>query len=357
MRLCGSLATIPRLSKDRVPGEITICGWGTCSLRMNLHRNAGNVNQIRTEWGVSYSMASMGADVAVVIVTYNSSHVIGPLLDSLPDALDGLSADVVVVDNGSDDDTVAVVHGREDCRLIQSANLGYSAGINRGVRDAAPADAILVLNPDVLLEPYSVRRMVEALQEPNTGVVAPQVRMPDGSLDLSLRREPSLLRALGLGRTKIPWFSECVNNASSYREPHTVDWALGAILVISRACYDAVGGWDESFFLYSEETQFSLDAWRLGYATRYVPSAVVTHIGGQSGITATTYSMMVINRVRIYRRRHGASASWCYYGLAILTEVVRIVRGRTQSWFAILALLQPSRRPSQLNCSTGLMPR
>jgi N-acetylglucosaminyl-diphospho-decaprenol L-rhamnosyltransferase len=299
----------------------------------------------------------VGVDLAVVIVTYDSAHVIGRLLDSLPGALEDLVADVVIVDNGSTDDTVGVVKARADCRVIRSTNVGYAAGINRGVREAEPADAILVLNPDVQLWAGAIRPLLDTLRLADTGVAAPQIRSVDGSLFHSLRREPTLPRALGLTRTHLRWLSECVSEDRSYDRPQVVDWALGAALLISRACYDAVGGWDESYFLYSEETQFSLDARKLGYLTRYVPSSVAMHIGAQSGSNNLTYSMMVINRVRFYRRRHRSIASWCYYSLAILSELSRVARGQRRSWFAITTLLRPSRRPVQLGCSTRLMPR
>ena len=78
-------------------------------------------------------------DIAVVIVTYNSAPVIGDLLDSLPRALDGLTADVVVVDNGSIDGTGELVAALGACRVVRSVNAGYAGGINRGVREAAPA--------------------------------------------------------------------------------------------------------------------------------------------------------------------------------------------------------------------------
>jgi N-acetylglucosaminyl-diphospho-decaprenol L-rhamnosyltransferase len=299
----------------------------------------------------------MGVDLAVVVVTHDSAHVIGRLLDSLPRALEGLIADVVIVDSGSADNTVGVVQARTDCRVIRSANVGYAAGINRGIREAEPADAILVLNPDVELWAGAIRPLLDALRLADTGIAAPQIRSVDGSLYHSLRREPTLPRALGLTRTNLPWLSECVSKDASYDRPQVVDWALGAVLLISRTCYDKVGGWDESYFLYSEETQFSLDARKLGYLTRYVPSSVAMHIGAQSGSSNLTYSMMVINRVRFYRRRHRSVASWCYFGLAILSELSRVARGQRRSWFAVTTLLRPGRRPPQLGCSTRLMPR
>jgi N-acetylglucosaminyl-diphospho-decaprenol L-rhamnosyltransferase len=136
-----------------------------------------------------------------------------------------------------------------------------------------------------------------------------------------------------------------------------VDWATGAVMLISRACYEAVGGMDESFFLYSEETQFSLDARALGYATRYVPGAVAMHIGAQSGYSEQTHSMMVINRVRLYRRRHSAPVSWLYFGATVLSELSWIARGNRLSRFAVMAMLRPGRRPQALGCSARLMPR
>ncbi|HXS65759.1 MAG TPA: glycosyltransferase family 2 protein [Streptosporangiaceae bacterium] len=299
----------------------------------------------------------MPPDLAAVIVTYNSAHVVGNLLDSLPGALDGLSADVIVVDNASTDNTVDVLMARGDCRIVRSANVGYAGGINLGVRQSPGAPAILVLNPDVVLHPQSVRPLVAALNQPGVGIVAPQVRSEDGRLELSLRREPTILRALGLTKTRLPAFSEYVAEPAAYLSPRPVDWATGAVLAMSRDCFDALGGWDESYFLYSEEVDASLRAREAGLVTWYEPQAVATHIGGQSGRSDTTHAMQIINRVRLYRRRHGSFASWCYYAVTVANELSRIPRGHAESRASVLALLKPTRRPSCLRCSDTLVPR
>jgi N-acetylglucosaminyl-diphospho-decaprenol L-rhamnosyltransferase len=301
-------------------------------------------------------MSCMQPDLDIVIVTYNSRDVIGGLLDSLPAALDGLTADVVVVDNGSTDGTAELVAEREGCRLVRSVNVGYAGGINRGVREAIPAEAILVLNADVLLQAGSVLPLLEVLAEQDVGIVVPQIRSPQGTLDLSLRREPSLLRTLGLTSTKLAIFSEYVTKPIDYTCPRVVDWALGAVLLMSRKCYDALGGWDESYFLYSEETDLLLRARDIGMLTRYEPRSVAVHIDGQSGRNHKTHSMQMINRVRLYRRRHGIIASWCYYGLLIVNELSWVMRGRRESWSSVTALLWPSRRPPELGCSERYMP-
>lgn len=299
----------------------------------------------------------MPPDVAVVIVTYNSAHMVTGLLDSIPAALDGLGADVVIVDNGSDDGTADIVAARADARLLRCGNGGYAAGINRGVAEAAPARAILVLNADVRLGPRSVPPLLEALGRPGTGIVVPQLRGPDGALQRSLRREPSVLRSLGLAGTGVPALAESVGSADAYARPHWVDWATGAAMLISRACFNALGGLDESYFLYSEETDLSLRARDLGLRTWYEPRSVAVHVGGQSGRTHLTHAMQVLNRVRLYRRRHGALASWCYYLLITGGQVKRALRGSRPSRFAVAALLRPSLRPRQLGCSGRMLPQ
>jgi GT2 family glycosyltransferase len=292
--------------------------------------------------------------VAIVVVTYNSQACIADLLDSLDDC--GADA-IVVVDNGSTDATVQIVEGRRGVRLVRSTNVGYSGGINRGVREVPDADAYLILNPDLVVRPGLVAPLKTALEEPGVGVVAPLVLGSDGHRQDSLRREPTLLRALGLNGTGIPLLSEYVTGDDQYVAPRDADWALGAAVMFSRACYDAVGGWDESYFLYSEETDFCLRARDAGWRTRLVPDAVVVHHEGGSGRSDATHVMQIVNRVRLYARRHSAAAGYAYLCLTVLSELTWVARGHTQSRASIRGLLRPSTRPSVLHCGQSLLPR
>src|SRR6266700_2558774 len=98
-------------------------------------------------------MSCVVSEVDVIVVTYNSARVIGELLDSLPAAFGNITANVVIVDNGSTDETVKILLDRRDCKLVQSINVGYAGGINRGVSQGSGAKAVLILNPDTRLSP------------------------------------------------------------------------------------------------------------------------------------------------------------------------------------------------------------
>lgn len=262
-----------------------------------------------------------------------------------------------MVDNSSVDQTRAIVGRRHDCVLVEADNLGYSAGINTGIRAARSNGPILILNPDVRMDPHSISRLLVALDADGVGIAAPKVRSDRGELELSLRRDPTLGRALGLARLRWPCVSEHVQERNAYDRAHDVDWALGAILAVSRECADAVGAWDESFFLYSEETDYSLRARELGFSTRFEPTATAIHIGAQSGQNDLTHSMQVLNRVRLYRRRHGLVLSALYYAATIASEASWVLRGHRQSRAAIRCLVRPHLRPPQLNCSDSVIPR
>jgi len=300
---------------------------------------------------------SMSVDVAAVVVTYNSEDHIIALLESIPAAMGELTYSVVVVDNGSADGTLGVLRSRTDCVVVESVNDGYAAGMNRAVQASPASRTILILNPDAELDADCVPGMMRTLDRPGVGIVAPRVREEDGSLSPTLRRGPTMGRVGGLSFTGLPAFTERIEDPAAYETEHEAEWAVGAILLVDRECYDAVGGLDETFFLYSEETDFSLRAKDAGWATFYTPHAGAMHIGGGSGESAATHMMKQINRIRLYRRRTGTVPAAIYYGLTVLTEVRRALFGHAKSWPTVRALLRPSLRPSALGASDSILPR
>jgi GT2 family glycosyltransferase len=297
-----------------------------------------------------------GGRIRVIVVTFNSAGVLPGFLDSLPSACAGLDWELVVADNASNDASLAVVAARAaGARIVpMGRNAGYAAAINAAV--ALPGDftAALVANPDVRLGPGAVNRMLDGLAEPRTGIVVPRLADAEGRLVRTLRRRPTVLRALGealLGGDRAGRFSrlgETVTDPRAYRAPMLADWASGAVMLISRTCLDSVGPWDQSFLLYSEETDFSLRAADVGLRLRYVPRAQGTHLGGDAHLSPILWSLLTVNRVRLFARRHGRVSSAAFWAVVTLNEGLRALSGRRTSRAALAALLLPSRRLTSL---------
>jgi GT2 family glycosyltransferase len=294
--------------------------------------------------------------VTVAIVTYNSGRVLADCLRSLPAGFGEVGYEVVVADNASADDTVAVAHElAPNVRVaVLKRNRGYAAGVNAAIAEARATEAVYVLNPDARLYPGSVRPLIDALDDRATGIAVPKLLNDDGELQFSLRREPTVTRAFGeaviggrrAARTKR--FGEIIGVPGAYEHPTTCDWASGAAMLVARRCLDAVGPWDESFFLYSEETDFALRARDAGFVLRYVPDAVVKHLGGEMSRDPRLWSMAPVNRVRLYRRRHGRVRSGAFTTAVVINEALRAATGSPTHRAGLRALLQPSSRPAEV---------
>jgi GT2 family glycosyltransferase/glycosyltransferase involved in cell wall biosynthesis len=282
-------------------------------------------------------MATSARPLAIVIVTHNSAAVVVGCLRSAAAALDSVpDSRIVVVDNASSDDTLAVVaHVAPGATVIaRASNDGFAAGVNAGLAAARGSD-VLVLNPDIRLDVLAVHKLQERLAVPGTGITVPHVVDADGTPALSLRREPTALRALGealLGGTRsgaFPALGEVVTDQRVYSTRTDADWATGAAWLVSRECVEATGELEERYFLYSEETEYMLRAGDRGFAVRYEPEAVVVHLGGEQGTSPVLWSMSATNRVRLRRERAGRVAAVAMWLVVVLNELIRAVaRGR-----------------------------
>lgn len=295
--------------------------------------------------------SSAGETVAVVIVTYNSSKLLPDLVRSLSAGLGNLKWHLTVVDNASADDSVAQARRLAPQALIVETgrNAGYAAGINAGVLAAPPHSCILVLNPDVRLLPDCVPALIPALRKPGTGIAVPHLVDRNGARIDTQRREPSVIHTLAdtlLGARRagrIPGLGEVVTDERCYQHETLVDWAEGSTLLMSKACWDACGPWDESFFLYSEETDFALRSRDAGFATRYTPTARAVHLEGDSGQSPALWALLNLNRVRLYRRRRGPVPAALYWVVLVLREASRAALGRAVNRAALRALLNPTK--------------
>lgn len=228
----------------------------------------------------------------VVTVTYSPGPHLDRFLASLPLATDR-PVRVVLADNGSTDGTPqeAVQRYPNVQFLATGANLGYGSAINRAVAelagDPATGKFLIVANPDVQWGPGSIDALLDAAARwPYAAALGPLIREPDGSVYPSARHLPSLIRG-GMHAVVSPlWPTNPWT--TSYRQERLepserpVGWLSGSCLLVRRSAFDAVGGFDERYFMYMEDVDLGDRLRRSGWLSVYVPSAEVLHHKGHS---------------------------------------------------------------------------
>jgi len=232
---------------------------------------------------------SSPARVSAVIVHYKTPAETVAAAHALADAAP--EVEIVVVDNASGDSIAPRLAAEvTSARLVVEAeNRGYGAACNRGARETS-RPFLLLLNSDAVVQPGAVEALVAALDsDPRAAAVGPRLENPDGSLQPSIQRLPSLRRIffessglahLSGGRGPFRGHSKTRESHSTARE---VEAVMGAALLVRRTAFEQAGGFDESFFLYAEETDLMARWKRLGWRVLFDPSARVVHSGGASG--------------------------------------------------------------------------
>jgi N-acetylglucosaminyl-diphospho-decaprenol L-rhamnosyltransferase len=225
-------------------------------------------------------------DLTVVVVTYRSAAHIAGCLESLPAAAEGLDVELVVVDNASGDGTPDLVRAAAPAArlILNEANRGFAAAVNQAVR-LARGRYLLLLNPDARPEPGSVARLARELDaHPDVALAGPQLLHPDGSPQPSAWPAPGL-RTLAydalLLHNLMPRSRLCFVAAEG-EEPVDVECLSGACLLVRRAAFEALGGLDERFFIYYEDTDLGVRARAGGHRVRLVPAARAVHLVGGS---------------------------------------------------------------------------
>jgi GT2 family glycosyltransferase len=228
------------------------------------------------------------ADVSVVVVTWNALPWLEQCLDSVRSS-EVVEVEVLVVDHGSTDGTVAFVRERfPEVRVIEQENKGMGGGNNAGMR-AADGRYFFLLNSDAWVMDDALDKLVEfADAHPEVAVVGPKLLNTDGTLQRSVRGEPTLWRLATeyLFIRKLAPRSKRLNPLYRGDFDHTriaeVDWLFGPALLVRREAADAVGLFDEDFFMFSEEVDWMTRFRRAGWTVVFFPGAEVTHVGGAS---------------------------------------------------------------------------
>jgi GT2 family glycosyltransferase len=229
------------------------------------------------------------ARVSAVVVHYKTPQETAEAARAV--AVTAPEAEVVVVDNASGDAIGQRLSGEAPAArlVVEVENCGYGAACNRGARETSH-EYLLFLNSDAVIRAGAVETLVSALdRDSGAAAVGPRLENPDGTLQPSILRLPTLWRIvcessglafLAAGRSPFRGHSASREDHSSLQ---TVECVKGAALLVRRSAFEEVGGFDESFFLYAEECDLAARLRRGGWRILFEPAARVVHRGGASG--------------------------------------------------------------------------
>ncbi len=229
--------------------------------------------------------------ISVIIVSYNVSSYLERCIKSVYDTENFSDLEIVIVDNNSSDESVSIIKNNfPECMLIENnRNLGFSKAVNIGI-SKSKADYICILNPDTLVKKNTFSELYYFLSvSPNTGVAGAKILNPDGSFQVSSRRNfptiPGLAyKYIGLSRlfpmSKV--FGYYNHTYIDSDQGHKTDSVSGACMMFKRKLVDVIGNFDENFFMYFEDTDYCIRAASVGYDVFFNPKAQIVHYGGKS---------------------------------------------------------------------------
>lgn len=266
--------------------------------------------------------------VDVVIVSYNSGDTLRGCVEPLA-GVEGV--EVIVIDNASPEDPLPTIADLPVRTIRAPRNGGFSYGCNLGAA-AGSGEYVLFLNPDAVLAPADLRKLVDLLESDRSiGAAGPKILGGEGELLFSRRREPrlrtTLANAVFLHRVfpRAAWADEMVRDPAAYEQPGDADWLSGACLFMRRTALEQIGGFDESFFLYCEDTDICVRLRAAGHAVRYEPSVVARHQEGSSAPRSALAAIHAESRARyahLHYRPLAARAEAALLAFSALTHAV-----------------------------------
>ncbi|MCB9767886.1 MAG: glycosyltransferase family 2 protein [Candidatus Omnitrophica bacterium] len=243
-------------------------------------------------------------DFSVILVNWNTADLTCRAIDSvLEDANhSNLATEVLVVDNGSTEGSVEAIRANHPgIEILENTlNLGFARAVNRAVWKAT-GEFILLLNTDAILRPGALAAFKSAFDgDPQIGIAGGALISPDGSKQNCVAPFPSLATEL-INKSLLRSFSKRHRSKvpDGVTEPFEVDSVIGASLAIRGKTLAAIGGLDERFFFFFEETDWCYQCRKLGWKVVCVPQAVVEHGQGES-----SKPVLVDTRVEFYRSRY-----------------------------------------------------
>ena len=285
-------------------------------------------------------------DVSVIIVNWNGRAMLERCIESILGHPTRPTLEIIVVDNGSEDDSAAAVRSRfPGVRLIENGvNAGFAKGNNIGI-EASAGRYVCLANSDILVREGSIDRLYDFIESnPGAGIVGPRVLFPDGSLQDSCRRFPTLWSELVLASgipmffPKASWLRLEHMTDFDHRSDREVDYLAGCFLLARRSAVERVGLLDERFFIYQEEVDWCFRFRQAGWKILFTPSAeVIHHHAASSSKDPVRFSVEQQKALRKYwnkyfgvlsNRAHDAILLWNHFSRYLLRSIYRLFAGR-----------------------------
>ena len=275
--------------------------------------------------------------LSVVIVSYNVSHYLLQCLDSLQRALRGIDGEVIVVDNHSRDNSVALVHqAHPEVKVIENLhNLGFSKANNIALRQAK-GEYSLLLNPDTIVADNTIRDCIAFLDlHPDAGAAGVMMLNADGTVAPESRRGvptplTSFYKLSGLCRMfpRSPRFGRYYLGHLPWQTPQQIDIVSGAFCMLRRSVLDKVGLLDEDYFMYGEDIDLSYRILKQGATNWYLPYPILHYKGESTQKSSFRYVHVFYQAMLIFFRKH-----FSHLGLLVTLPI------KTAIWFKALVAL------------------
>jgi GT2 family glycosyltransferase len=241
----------------------------------------------------------------IVVVNYNSTDYLLGCLKSIYDSMNGIPANVLVQDNGSEDNVDRVHQEFPRVSLSKSSNnMGFAKAVNNGLEQGA-APYVVIINPDTVVLDGCLHEVLVYLEKnPDVGIVGPKILNVGGTVQGSARAFPTPLTGL-FGRNTI--FTKLFPNNIITRmnvltkrctngKPIEVDWVSGACMVLRREAINDVGLMDPRFFLYWEDADWCRRMWESGWKVVYYPKPAIIHYQGASSSKTPVRSLVEFHK-------------------------------------------------------------
>ena len=288
-------------------------------------------------------------DISIIVVNWNTAQITSDCLESVYQQTDGIDFEVIVIDNASSDDSVAVIKENfpQVVLVENNDNHGFAAANNQGMA-IAQGRYVLLLNSDTIILANAIDKTISfADDHPESGVVGCRVLNPDKTLQPTCFMFPSLLNMLlstsylyklfpksrFFGRERMSWWNR--------EEEREVDVVTGCFMLVRREAIEQVGLMDEQFFMYGEETDLCYRFKKTGWKVFFTPDAEIIHLGGGSSRQMKPeMTLQLRGSILLFIRKHKGRLA---YVLACLLVALFFLL-RVPYWLVLAIFLRSDRK-------------